>query len=229
MLSSKTYNKDGESLDSEIRGEDLVDIQKSSESNSKNLTDNDALDLEVVESSNIGQDNFESKVVRKVGRPKKGHKLKGICKESVADVQISLVQDFDIFNIDRELIVNHIIELGKNLPEMPSVNKTDNALVYGCMSQVWVSYVKSKTTVKYLCYSDSDFIKGLLSLMMRVLNEQPYDEIIDAELYFISQIGLLSILGRQRSLGLANIIKQFKMIAVIEKNRPRHGRKPKKV
>ena len=175
-----------------------------------------------------GDDQMRPRIIKKVGRPKKNSRVKPPHRESVTEIQFSIIQEFDAFNKNKELVVNHIIELGKMLPPMPAVNKTDNALVYGCMSRVWISYTKGKNTVQYLCDSDSDFIKGLLSLMMRVMHNQPYDDIIDAELYFITQIGLLSILGQQRALGLANIIKQFKMIAVIEKNRPRHGRKPKK-
>jgi cysteine desulfuration protein SufE len=84
---------------------------------------------------------------------------------------------------------------------------------------------REKRTINFLVESDSNFTGGILYLLLEIFNNQKYEDIIESDLFFIKEIGLINILGNQRSIGLANIVKHMKMIALMEKVRIRRGRK----
>lgn len=166
---------------------------------------------------------------------KRGRKKKEILK-TVSEIQEELISNFALVkqNGAAEDVLSYIIEMGKTLEPMPEELKTDSSLVYGCMSKVWISFVRNhktgvrdKRVVNYVGDADSAITKGIVAILFKIFNKQKYDAIIQSELFLIDKLGFISMLGHQRAFGLANIIKHVKMIALLEKTRPRRGRKPK--
>lgn len=105
---------------------------------------------------------------------------------------------------------HHLITLGKTLPPLDTTLKTPENTIGGCQSTVWLTAHTQHNTIHYHADSNSAIIKGILSLILRVVNNQPPEDIIQTELYFIKKIGLSSHLSPSRTNGLLSIIKQIK-------------------
>jgi cysteine desulfuration protein SufE len=132
---------------------------------------------------------------------------------TINEIQDEIIEEFSIFD-NRNDSYNYIIELGKNLPSYPEQFRTDDKLIKGCQSKVWVHpYMQDG---KVLLYGDSDstLVKGLVSLVVRVLSNQKAEDIVKADLYFIDKIGLRQMLSMNRSNGLASLVKQVKLYAL---------------
>jgi cysteine desulfuration protein SufE len=132
---------------------------------------------------------------------------------TINEKQDQIIEDFEMFEdwMDK---YEYIIQLGKDLAEMDSRYKTDNNLIKGCQSRVWLhpEYKEGK-----LCFdADSDALitKGLVSMVVQVLSCHSPKEIADAEIYFVDKIGLTSHLSPTRSNGLLSMLKQMKMYAI---------------
>lgn len=108
----------------------------------------------------------------------------------------------------------YLIDLGKNLPPYPEELKTEDRLIKGCQSRVWLNYEVKDGHLYFTADSDAIITKGIIALLIRVLNGRTPQEIIDTELYFIDAIGLSENLSPTRSNGLLAMIKQMKMYAV---------------
>lgn len=108
----------------------------------------------------------------------------------------------------------HLIELGKNLPLIDEEQRKDENLIKGCQSRVWLQADLDEGKMKYKADSDAVITKGIIALMIRVLNDQPPQDIVDADLDFINQIGLREHLSPTRSNGLVSMIKQMKFYAL---------------
>jgi len=134
----------------------------------------------------------------------------------MADIQIvqdEIVDEFDFFE-DWQSKYEHIISLGKALDTMPEEFKTENNLIKGCQSRVWVH--PEMKNGKVLLYGDSDalIVKGLVALMIRLFSDRTPQEILDTQPEFITRIGLQQHLSPTRNNGLSSLIKQIKMYAV---------------
>lgn len=105
----------------------------------------------------------------------------------------------------------YIIELGNTLEEYPESEKTPANLIEGCQSRVWID-AKREPDGKIAFRADSDalIVKGIVALLMRVLNHRTPDEILDADLYFIDRIGLQEHLSPTRSNGLVAMVRQIR-------------------
>jgi len=114
---------------------------------------------------------------------------------------------------------NYLIELGKSLPLIEEKYKTDNYLIAGCQSQVWVYAEYKDNRVYFTADSDAIITKGIVSILIRVLSGRTCDEIIHADMEFINRIGLLEHLSPTRSNGLNAMIKQMKMYALVYKTK----------
>ncbi|HNX07018.1 MAG TPA: SufE family protein [Bacteroidales bacterium] len=114
---------------------------------------------------------------------------------------------------------NYLIELGKALPLIDQQYKTDKYLIAGCQSQVWVKAEYTDGAVFFTADSDAIITRGIVSLLIRALSGRPCDEIINADMEFINQIGLREHLSPTRSNGLNAMIKQMKMYALVFKTR----------
>ncbi|MFC3414123.1 SufE family protein [Algoriphagus hitonicola] len=133
---------------------------------------------------------------------------------SIEGVQEEIVGEFEILGDDRESTIFYIMELGGNLEEFPESERKDENIIKGCQSKVWLTAEENDGKIHYLADSNTDITKGLISLLIRVLNHRKPEEIIHAELNFIDRIGMGNIIGSQRSNGLASMIKQMKLYAI---------------
>ena len=108
----------------------------------------------------------------------------------------------------------YIIDLGNTLPEYPEADKTPAHLIEGCQSRVWSNaHKKDNGVISFDADSDAMIVKGIASLLLKVLNDHTPDEILNADLYFIDKIGLSTHLSPTRSNGLLAMVKQIKNYA----------------
>jgi cysteine desulfuration protein SufE len=110
---------------------------------------------------------------------------------------------------------NYLISLGKNLDSLDETLKNEKTALRGCQSQVWIKSTVKNGKMYYKADSDSLLIKGMMSLVFRVVNNHRPKDIVDADLYFIEKIGLNSQLSPSRVNGLMSIIKHVKANAQI--------------
>lgn len=131
----------------------------------------------------------------------------------IYEVEQNIITEFDSFEdwMDK---YNYIIELGKDLPLIDDQYKTDQYLISGCQSQVWLHAEFKDGKVIFTADSDAIITKGIIHLLIRVLSNQTPEAIINAQLTYIDRIGLKDHLSPTRSNGLASMIKQMKMYAV---------------
>jgi cysteine desulfuration protein SufE len=108
----------------------------------------------------------------------------------------------------------YMIELGKSLQLIDEQYKTDEYTIKGCQSKVWVFAALKEKTIEFTADSDAIITKGIIALLLRVFSGQQPKDIIDAELYFIDQIGLKEHLSPTRANGLVSMIKQIRLYAV---------------
>jgi cysteine desulfuration protein SufE len=134
---------------------------------------------------------------------------------SIKDIQDCIIEEFEILAGDRESTIFYIMELGQKLPEMEVDTHVDDNLIKGCQSKVWLTSKSEKSKVRYNADSNTEITKGLISLLIRVLDGQEADDIVNADLYFIEKIGMQQVIGSQRSNGLASMIKQMKLYALV--------------
>jgi cysteine desulfuration protein SufE len=133
---------------------------------------------------------------------------------------MSINQEQDEIIADFEYLTNwddkyeYIIQLGKELPLIDAQYKTDENLIKGCQSRVWLHADFSEGKLQFTADSDAVITKGLISMMIKVLNGQTPRDIVAAEIYFIDAIGLASHLSPTRSNGLLSMLKQIKLYAL---------------
>ena len=127
--------------------------------------------------------------------------------------QQQVIEEFSVFTdwMDK---YEYLIELGKELEPMPDADKTDQNIIKGCQSQVWLTANFADGLVTFRADSDAIITKGIIGLLVKVLSGLPPKEIIDADLHFIDAIGLRENLSPTRSNGLVSMIKQIKMYAI---------------
>lgn len=138
---------------------------------------------------------------------------------TVNEIQDEIVNEFSLLDGDREMTVFYIMELGQKLPDMPEEVKTENNIVKGCQSKVWLTADLEKDKINYVADSNTAITKGLVSLLVRVFNGQTPESILNADLYFMSKIGMERFIGTQRSNGFAAMIKQMKLYALAYKTK----------
>lgn len=136
--------------------------------------------------------------------------------KTIKELQDEVIEEFSMFDdwMDKYSV---LIELGNALEPLDEKYKNDNNLIAGCQSRVWLhaDYIDGK--VKYSGESDAVIVKGLVSLLIQVLTDHTPDEILDADLTFIDQIGLKEHLSPTRSNGLVAMLKQMRMYALAYK------------
>lgn len=133
---------------------------------------------------------------------------------TIKEVQDEIVSEFEILGDDKESTIFYIMELGGNLKPFPESERKEENIIKGCQSKVWLIADEKEGKVQFQADSNTDITKGLISLLIRVLDNRRPDEIIHADLDFIQKIGMGSIIGSQRSNGLAAMIKQMKLYAL---------------
>lgn len=138
---------------------------------------------------------------------------------TINDIQDTIVSDFALLDGDMEMTVFYIMELGQKLPEMAESDKTEDNIVKGCQSKVWLTATLDQGKVQFSADSNTAITKGLVSLLIRIFNGQQPDDILHADLYFMKRIGMERFIGTQRSNGFAAMIKQMKLFALAFKTK----------
>ncbi|MGE8291906.1 MAG: SufE family protein [Sphingobacterium sp.] len=132
---------------------------------------------------------------------------------TINEIQDELVEDFAFFTDWMEKY-EYIIQLGKEVPLIDEQYKTEEYIIKGCQSKVWLYPEVKDGKVFFTADSDAIITKGLVSLMVKVLSGHTAKEIVDADLYFVDEIGLKEHLSPTRANGLLSMIKQMKLYAL---------------
>lgn len=135
---------------------------------------------------------------------------------SIEEIEKEIIEEFSVFD-DWMGKYEYLIDLGKSLPMIAEENKTDDKLIKGCQSRVWMHSEMKDGNVIFTADSDAIITKGMVALMVRVLSGHTPDEIINSKLDFVETIGLTQHLSPTRSNGLVSMIKQMKMDALAYK------------
>lgn len=134
-------------------------------------------------------------------------------EKTIEIIEEEIIEEFSLFDSWDDKY-EYIIDLGKKLPVLPSEHKIDENRVRGCQSTVWLVAERKGERVYYQADSDSVIVKGLISMLIRVLSGQRADDIIEAKLGFIQAIGMTTHLAQTRSNGLVAMVKQMKSYAM---------------
>jgi len=137
--------------------------------------------------------------------------------ETLKDIQTEIVEEFEMFD-DWMQKYEYIIDLGKELATIEEQYKTEDNLIKGCQSMVWLHAEKQDGKIIYTADSDAIMTKGIIAILIRVLSGQQATEIISADLSFIDTIGLKEQLSVTRANGLVSMIKKMKLYALAFQN-----------
>ena len=132
---------------------------------------------------------------------------------TINDIQEEIIEEFALLDGDMEMSNLYLMELGQKLPPMSEESKTDDNIVKGCQSKVWLVSGLTDDKIHFQADSNTAITKGLVSLLVRILSNQSSQDILDADLYFIQKIGMDRFIGTQRSNGFSSMIKQIKLYA----------------
>jgi len=128
--------------------------------------------------------------------------------------QEEIIEEFSMLDGDIEMTLDYIMELGDELGSFPEEDRIEDNIVKGCQSKVWMTAELDNERIQFKADSNTAITKGLVSLLVRVLNQSPPQDVMNAEIYFPKQIGMDRFIGTQRSNGFAAMIKQMKMYAL---------------
>ncbi|MBB3123414.1 cysteine desulfuration protein SufE [Mesoflavibacter sabulilitoris] len=132
---------------------------------------------------------------------------------SIKEIQEDIIDEFSMFE-DWEERYQYMIDLGKTLPLIDEQYKTDDHIIKGCQSKVWVHAQMDEDKVAFTADSDAIITKGIIAILIRVFSNQHPKDIIEADTDFIDKIGLKEHLSPTRANGLVSMIKQLKMYAI---------------
>ena len=132
---------------------------------------------------------------------------------SIQDIQQDIIDEFDMFE-EWMGKYEHIIDLGKSLPLIEEQFKTEDNLIKGCQSRIWLNAQHKDGKVIYTADSDAIMTKGIIALLVRAFSEQKAQDIVEADTDFINQIGLKEQLSPTRANGLVSMVKQMKLYAL---------------
>lgn len=133
---------------------------------------------------------------------------------TITEKEQEIIEEFSMLDGDMEMTINYFMELGDQLPVMPEDKKTDEHIVKGCQSKVWMYATLDNGKVNFQADSNTSITKGLVSLLVRVLSGESPESILKAEITFPGQIGMNRLIGTQRSNGFGAMMKQMKLYAL---------------
>lgn len=133
---------------------------------------------------------------------------------TIKEIEQEIIEEFELFSDDWEGKYEHIIDLGKSLPKIKDEYKTDDRIIKGCQSKVWLHSELKDGKIVFTADSDAIITKGMVALMIRVLSNQKPEDVLNADLAFIDKIGLKEHLSPTRANGLVSMIKQMKLDAL---------------
>jgi cysteine desulfuration protein SufE len=132
---------------------------------------------------------------------------------TIKEIQEEIIDEFDMFDDWMERY-EYIIEMGKSLEIIDTTNKTEDNLINGCQSKVWLQADYKDSKVHFTADSDAILTKGIIALLLRVYSDQTPKDILDSEPFFIDKIGLKEHLSPTRANGLVSMVKQLKLYAL---------------
>ncbi|GHV56333.1 Fe-S metabolism protein SufE [Bacteroidia bacterium] len=137
--------------------------------------------------------------------------------QTINQIQDEIIEEFSAFDdwMDKYAL---LIEMGNELPPLDAQYKTANNLIEGCQSRVWLQADYENGKVIFQGDSDAVIVKGIVSLLIKVLSGHTPEEILSADLYFLKTIGLKEHLSPTRSNGLVAMLKQMKLYALAFKS-----------
>lgn len=132
---------------------------------------------------------------------------------TIQEIENTIIEEFSCYEewLDKYA---YLIELGKECPIIDEKDKTENNLIKGCQSRVWLSASFEDGKLHFKADSDAVITKGIITLLIRALSDQTPQDILAADLHFIDEIGLKEHLSPTRSNGLTSMVKQIKMYAI---------------
>ncbi|KAB1157122.1 SufE family protein [Flavobacterium luteum] len=131
----------------------------------------------------------------------------------IKEIQDEIVEEFSMFD-DWMQRYEYIIDLGKNLPLIKEEYKTDDNIIKGCQSKVWLKGEQNDDTIVFTADSDAILTKGIIAILIRTFSNQKAMDILEADMSFIDEIGLKEHLSPTRANGLVSMIKNIKMYAL---------------
>ncbi|RTY88227.1 SufE family protein [Flavobacterium sp. RSP15] len=131
----------------------------------------------------------------------------------IKEIQDEIVDEFSMFDDWMERY-EYIIELGKKLPLIKEEFKTENNIIKGCQSKVWLQGEQTDDKIIFTADSDAILTKGIIAILIRTFSNQKASDILEADLHFIDEIGLKEHLSPTRANGLVSMIKNIKMYAL---------------
>ncbi len=132
----------------------------------------------------------------------------------ILEKQEALIEEFAMLAEDFEMSINYIMELGEQMEGLPEEDRSEENIVKGCQSKVWLTANLEEGKVVYRGDSNTAITKGLVSLLIRVLSNEKPEDILNEEITFPGKIGLNRFIGTQRSNGFGAMIKQMKIYAL---------------
>lgn len=137
--------------------------------------------------------------------------------QTINEIQDEIIEEFNEFEdwMDKYQL---LIDLGSEQEPLEAQYKTEQNLIDGCQSRVWLQADYSDGRIQFKAESDALIVKGIITLLIKVVNNQTPDDILNADLYFIERIGLKEHLSPTRSNGLLAMIKQMRIYALAYKN-----------
>ena len=133
--------------------------------------------------------------------------------QTIIEIQDEIVDEFSMFE-DWEERYQYMIDLGKTLPLIAPEYKTEDNIIKGCQSKVWVHAEMDDNKITFTADSDAIITKGIIAILIRTFSNQHPKDILDANTDFIDQIGLKEHLSPTRANGLVSMIKQIKLYAI---------------
>lgn len=137
--------------------------------------------------------------------------------QTINEIQDEIIEEFNEFDdwMDKYQL---LIDLGSEQEPLEAQYKTEQNLIDGCQSRVWLQADYNDGRIQFRAESDALIVKGIITLLIKVVNNQTPDDILNADLYFIERIGLKEHLSPTRSNGLLAMIKQMRIYALAYKN-----------
>lgn len=132
---------------------------------------------------------------------------------TIKEIQEEIVDEFSMFD-DWMQRYEYIIELGKTLPLIDSQYKVDDNLIKGCQSKVWLHAEIRDDKILFTADSDAILTKGIIAILIRTFSNQKPEDVMNADMSFIDEIGLKEHLSPTRANGLVSMMKQIKLYAI---------------
>ena len=133
---------------------------------------------------------------------------------TIEEIEKEIIEEFELFGDDWEGKYEHLIDLGKSLPIIKEELKTEDRIITGCQSRVWLNSELIAGKMVYTADADAIITKGMVAILVRVLSNQKPEDVVKAKLDFINTIGLKEHLSPTRANGLVSMIDKMKTDAL---------------